>query len=85
MDERGAWTRPGTIGKADKVASVFAARDMVLTIRHGQRGKVDTIPLVENDTVEVFMGKQPPLDRIINSQEFAQNLTALAEYAKSRN
>ncbi len=84
MDERGAWTRPGTIGKADKVASVFAARDMVLTIRHGQRGKVDTIPLVENDTVEIFMGKQPPLDRIINSQEFARNLTALAEYAKMK-
>lgn len=83
LDERGAWTRPGSIGKADRVMSVFAARDMVLRIRHG-RGKSDTIPLVENDTVEIFMGKGRPLEQIINSAEFARNLTALAEYAKGR-
>ena len=84
MDERGAWTRPGVIGKADRVTSVFAARDMVLYIRHGQRGKTETIPLSENDTVEIFMGRQRPQERIINSAEFARNLTSLAEYAKSR-
>ena len=84
MDERGAWTKPGTIGKADRAVSVFVAKDMVLRVSHGRRGKAETIPLVENDTVEIFMGKQPPLDRIINSAEFARNLTALAEYAKGR-
>lgn len=84
MDDRGAWMRPGVIGKADRVTSVFAARDMVLYIRHGQRGKAETIPLTENDTVEIFMGRERPQERIINSVEFAQNLTALAKYAKSR-
>ncbi len=84
MDERGAWTRLGSIGKADRVTSVFAARDMVLYIRHGQRGKTEAIPLSEDDTVEIFMGREKPLERIVNSAEFARNLTALAEYAAAK-
>ena len=64
------------------MTSVFAARDMVLYIKHG-RGKTETIPIRENDTVELFMGRERPLERIINSAEFARNLTLLGEYVKS--
>ena len=57
MDERGAWVEEGTIGKADQVISVFAARDMVLTIN----GRAH--PVKENDRIELFQGAQPPRQR----------------------
>jgi hypothetical protein len=74
MDERGAWTEPGTIGKANKVISVFAARDMVLTIN----GKPQTIR--ENDDIVLYEGTQPPRGRIVRSTTFAENLEALAAW-----
>ncbi|MCP5115075.1 MAG: hypothetical protein GY953_29950, partial [bacterium] len=72
MDSRGAWVEEGTIGKADRIVSVFAARDMVVKVA----GK--TMPLAENETVEVFEGAQPPRERIISSTTFAGNVRALA-------
>jgi PelA/Pel-15E family pectate lyase len=72
LDTRGAWTEEGTIGKADRVASVFAARDMVVTI--GNR----SFPLKESETLQVFQGEQPPKVRIIRSSTFAERLEALA-------
>ena len=35
MDERGAWTKMGTIGKADRVVFTYAAKPMVLRIGRG--------------------------------------------------
>jgi hypothetical protein len=78
MDTRGAWTEEGTIGKADRVASVFAARDMVVTI--GNR----SFPLKESETLQVFQGEQPPRVRIIRSTAFAERLEALAEFVAAR-
>jgi hypothetical protein len=72
MDDRGAWVEQGIIGKADKVISVFAAREMVLTIN----GK--PTPIKENDQIELFQGERPPRTRIIRSSTFAENLEALA-------
>jgi PelA/Pel-15E family pectate lyase len=89
LDSRGAWTRMGVIGKADRLMFAYAARDMVLRVGRGPsdgsaggRGmsRAQAIPLKENDTVEIFMGAQPPLEKIITSADFARNLTALAEY-----
>lgn len=74
MDERGIWVEEGTIGKADRIASVFAARDMVVKIG----GKA--LPLKENDTLEVFQGAEPPRERIIRSSTFARNVAILSEY-----
>lgn len=79
MDERGAWTQEGVIGKADRIISVFAARDMVLTINR------KPIPIKENDTIELFEGQQPPRTRIIRSTTFAQNLEALGAWYASLN
>jgi len=89
LDARGAWTRPGVIGKADRLVHLFAAKDLVLRIGRGTAdgmagGEADaarTIPLRENDVVEIFLGPQPPLEQIIRSGDFARNLTTLAEYA----
>jgi hypothetical protein len=78
MDDRGAWSEQGTIGKADQVASVFAAGDMVLTIN----GR--PTPLKENDRVAVFRGALPPRTRIIRSTTFARNLETLAAYVAAR-
>jgi hypothetical protein len=89
MDERGAWVTEGTIGKADRLVLVYAAHDMVLRIGRGgatggtTRGPAEQdriIQLKENDTVEIFKGAQPPRERIIDSQLFADNLTRLARY-----
>ena len=77
MDSRGAWVEEGVIGKANRVFSVFAARNMVLTIK----GK--PIPIKENDTIELFEGSQPPRERIIVSQTFARNLETLGSYYAS--
>lgn len=74
MDARGAWLEEGAIGKADRVVSVFASRDMVLTIN----GK--PMAIKENDRIELFQGTQPPRTRIIRSETFADNLEALAAF-----
>lgn len=74
MDSRGAWVQDGYIGKTDLVASVFAARDMI--VRIGEK----TYPLKENETVEVFQGTLPPKERIIALRTFAENVRILAAY-----
>ena len=91
MDERGAWTRMGTIGKADRLVFTYAARPMVLRVGRGRSDgsagdSVDSgaqvIQLKENDTVEIFMGPQPPVEKIISTADFARNLTRLGDYLK---
>ena len=72
MDERGAWVQDGVAGRADSVASVFAAEPMV--VRIGDR----TIPLPENETIEIFRGSAPVVEKMISSSTFAENLEALA-------
>ncbi|MCI0660071.1 MAG: hypothetical protein L0220_03255, partial [Acidobacteria bacterium] len=77
MDARGAWIRQGNIGKADRVVSVFAARDMVVTI--GDR----VLPLKENETLQVFQGTERPRERIIHSETFARNVEALCAFLEN--
>ncbi len=72
MDERGAWVEDGVAGRADSVARVFAAEPMV--VRVGER----TIPLPENETIEVFRGSAPVVEQMVSSATFARNLEALA-------
>jgi PelA/Pel-15E family pectate lyase len=88
LDDRGAWTRMGTIGKPDRLMFAFAARDMVLRIGGSrsdgaavgeQSSRAQVIPLKENDTVEIFLGPQAPLEKIISSSDFARNLSAMAQ------
>jgi hypothetical protein len=74
MDARGAWVEDGTIGRADRLVSVFAGRDLV--VRLGGR----TLTLSENDTLEVFNGPEPPRERIIRSRTFAEHVGLLAAY-----
>jgi PelA/Pel-15E family pectate lyase len=74
MDARGAWIEEGNIGKADRVVSVFAAREMVVTI--GDR----VLPLKENETLQVFQGTERPRERIIRSETFARNVEALCAF-----
>jgi hypothetical protein len=62
----------GVIGKADKVVSVFAARDMVLTIN----GRA--VPVKENDKIDLFNGALPPRGKVIRTTTFARNLEQLA-------
>ncbi len=78
LDARGAWTEEGSIGKSDRIVHVFAAKEMVL--KAGGR----VIPIKENDTVELFQGKQPPLERIIQSATFSKNVKALSAYLPAR-
>ena len=89
MDERGAWTKMGTIGKADRLVFTYAARPMVLRIARGRsdgsagddvKSAAQVIQLKENDTVEIFAGPQPPLEKMISSADFARNLATLGEY-----
>jgi hypothetical protein len=89
MDERGAWTKTGTIGRANRLVFTYAAKDMVLRIGRGPadgsaggdvRSQVQVIPLKENDTVEIFLGPEPLSEQIISSADFARNLTRLAQY-----
>ena len=54
--------------------SVFAGRDLVVTLG----GK--TLPMKENDTLEVFSGSEPPKERIIRSRTFADNVGVLSAY-----
>jgi CBS domain-containing protein len=74
MDPRGAWVEEGTIGKTNRLVSVFAARDMVVTLA----GKA--LPMKENDTLEVFAGAEPPKQRIIRTRTFVDNIGALSAY-----
>lgn len=74
MDSRGAWVEEGTIGKANRLVSVFAAKDMVVTLA----GK--TYPMKENDTLEVFQGTDAPKQRIIRSRTFAESIGILSAY-----
>jgi hypothetical protein len=78
MDPRGAWVEDGTIGKANRLVSVFAARDLVVTLA----GK--TLPMKENDTLEVFAGGEPPKQRIIRTRTFADNIGLLSAYLARR-
>jgi PelA/Pel-15E family pectate lyase len=89
MDSRGAWTKTGTIGKSNRLVFAYAAKDMVLRLGRGRsdgsagdnvNARAQIIPLKENDTVEIFLGPQPPNERIISSADFARNLALLAEY-----
>jgi hypothetical protein len=89
MDGRGAWIRSGVIGRANRLVFAYAAKDMVLRIGRGRAdgsagddldARRQLIPLKENDTVEIFLGPQPPVEKIISSAEFARNLTRLGEY-----
>jgi PelA/Pel-15E family pectate lyase len=72
LDERGAWVEDGVAGRADSVAGVFAAEPMV--VRIGDQ----TIPLPEDETLEVFRGSAPVVEKMIVSETFARNLEALA-------
>jgi hypothetical protein len=74
QDSRGAWVENGTIGKANRLVSVFAGKDLVLTVG----GK--TLPIKENDTLDVFADPAPPKARIIRSRTLASNLAVLSEY-----
>jgi hypothetical protein len=87
MDERGAWTRMGVIGKADRLVFTYAAKDMVVRIGRGRsdgsagdnpQAEAQVIPIKENDTVEIYVGAQPPPERLISSADFARNLEHLA-------
>jgi PelA/Pel-15E family pectate lyase len=89
LDERGAWTKTGNIGRSNRVMFTYAAKPMVLRIGRGRAdgsagdgldAKAQTIQLNENDTVEIFAGPQPPPERIISSADFARNLVKMAEY-----
>jgi len=74
MDERGSWVEDGNIGRADRLVSVFAAKDMVVALGN------QTLPIKENDTLQVFQGRDEPKRRIIRSQTFAGNIEALSAY-----
>ena len=65
--------------KSDRIVSVFAARDMVVTI--GDR----TLPLKENETLQVFQGTERPRERIIRSETFARNMEALCAFLERTN
>jgi hypothetical protein len=77
MDPRGAWLDTGSIGKTDKIVQVFAAHEMVLKINN------QVIPVKENDTVELFQGKEPPRERVVRSQTFARNVELFCDYLRA--
>jgi len=73
MDERGAWTKTGTIGRDNRLVFPYAAKDIVLRIGRGrsdgsagegQGTGSQIIQLKENDTVEIFAGSQAPRKRL---------------------
>ena len=78
MDPRGAWVEVGTIGRANRLVSVFAAKEMVVTLAG------NTYPMKENDTLEIFGGPEPPKERIIRSRTFAEHIRTLSGYLASR-
>ena len=78
MDPRGAWLEEGTIGKANRLVSVFAGKELVVMLG----GK--TMTMKENDTLEVFSGPEPPKERIVRSRTFAENVGVLSAYVRNR-
>lgn len=90
MDPRGAWLSEGTIGKADRLVFLYAAKDMVLRISRGAADgaarpgadAAQTVALRENDTVEVFQGAQPPKETIVDSRVFVRNMGLLLDYIR---
>ncbi len=87
LDSRGAWVEQGVIGRADRLLWVFAAKDMVLTLSGSGAGpnrvgrsNQRVIQLKENDTLELFQGGRPPLERIVRSVTFARNIETLSLY-----
>ena len=78
LDARGAWVEEGSIGKSDRVVSVFAAKDMVVKIGN------QVTPLKENDTLQVFQGTTRPRERIIRSETFAANMQRLISAFKAQ-
>lgn len=74
MDARGAWIEEGAIGKSNRLVSVLAGSDLVVTVG----GK--PLAVKENETVEVFAGTEPPKQRIIVSRTFAENVRLLSAY-----
>jgi hypothetical protein len=77
LDERVAWVEPGNIGKADSVVSVYAAEEMTVTV--GGR----SFTLHDGETLEIFHGTKPPLEKIIRSATFAANIGVLVEYLET--
>jgi hypothetical protein len=77
LDARGAWVETGAIGKADRLAEVYAAKDMVVTI--GGRA----MPLKEDETLTVFQGPQPPRQRIVRTRAYHVNVALLCEYLEA--
>jgi hypothetical protein len=77
LSSDGAWVREGSVGKAERLVSVYAARDMVVTIDG------TAYPLKEDSRLEVFPGADPPLGKILISRVFADNVEALSEYIES--
>jgi hypothetical protein len=78
LDARGAWVEDGTIGRADRLVSVFAGRELVVRL-NGQ-----TLAMQENDTLDVFNGPEPPRERIIRSRTFAEHVGLLSRYLAPR-
>jgi hypothetical protein len=78
MDPRGAWLEEGAIGKASRLVSIVAGRDLVVTL--GGR----TLPMKENETLEVFSGAEPPKQRIIRTRTFADHVGVLSAYLSRR-
>jgi PelA/Pel-15E family pectate lyase len=74
MDERGAWVEEGAIGKSNRVVTVLAGSDLVVTL--GGR----PLTMKENETLEVFAGLEPPRQRIISTRTFARNVGLLSAY-----
>jgi hypothetical protein len=77
-DERGVWIQDGVAGRADLVASVYAAEPMVVRID----GK--TYPLPDDAKVEVFRGAAPVVEKMVVSATFARNIEALAAYVAAQ-
>ena len=77
LNADGTWVSEGSVGKAERLVSVYAARDMVVTID----GK--PYPLKEDSRLEVFPGTEPPLGKILISSLFARNIEALSDYIES--
>lgn len=75
-DDRGIWVQDGVAGRADLVASVYAAEPMVVRID----GK--TIPLPDDAKVEVFRGAAPVVEKMIVSSTFAEHIEQLAAFLR---
>jgi hypothetical protein len=74
LDDRGAWVEEGTIGKANRLVSILAGKDLVVKVGG------ETLTMKENETLEVFSGTDPPRERIIRSRTFAENAGVLSAY-----